>query len=298
MSSYLTDACTVFVSFLSQCIHFIVTFLCTMSSENQDTDVDPIAATINVKLPHFCCSNPRLWFGQVEAIFRTNRIRSQSLMYSYVVQSIPTEVAEEVCDLIHEIPAHDPYNCIKQAIISRVGISEQKQLDALFSGFELGDRKPSQLLRHMQQLLGTRKVDDGIFRYLWMKHLPPSVRVTLATFNASVPLSELAEAADKILEAHATQTAAPISSTTVSTVPETDLGQQVAHLTSQMATVLAHLKHSRSPSSRPLTRKRSRTPRGRADFCWYHRRYGAAARRCQKPCTFNAKNSGNAQASQ
>ncbi|KAF7234117.1 hypothetical protein EG68_12470 [Paragonimus skrjabini miyazakii] len=84
------------------------------------------------------------------------------MMYSYMVQPILIEMAEDVSDLIEKMPEDQPYGRLEDALVSRLSASEQRKLSQLSSEIQLGDRKPSQPLRHMKQLLGGGKTDDTL----------------------------------------------------------------------------------------------------------------------------------------
>lgn len=64
------------------------------------------------------------------------------------------------------------------------------------------DRKPTQWLRRMQQLLGNRaSTTDSVFlRELFLQHLPNNVRMVLASTADTVTLQQLAELAERIVE--------------------------------------------------------------------------------------------------
>ena len=75
-------------------------------------------------------------------------------MFDYVIASLVPEFAVEIRDLILTPPAERP---LKETLIRRTAASDQRCLQ------ELGDRKPTQLLRRLQQLGGDTPGADGAF---------------------------------------------------------------------------------------------------------------------------------------
>ncbi|CAN7994887.1 unnamed protein product [Ixodes pacificus] len=144
-------------------------------------------------------------------------------------------------------PATHPYDKIKEELIKRTTASEQRRLQQLLTNEELGDRKPSQLLRSMRQLLGDRAAsfDDTILRERFLQRIPSNARMILAT-SSDISLDCLAELADKILDiavpSVATTALVPVSTQT-SEVQQ--LREEVRHLTHL---VEATLRLPRSPS--------------------------------------------------
>ena len=70
----------------------------------------------------------------------------------------------------------NPYDVLKEQLVKRTVASEQKRLQQLFSSEELGDRKPTQLLRRLQQLAGDTTGADGAFLCeLFLQQLPANV---------------------------------------------------------------------------------------------------------------------------
>ena len=138
-------------------------------------------AAIQIKLPPFWPKDPALWFAQIEAQFTTRGITASRTKFEYVVSSLSPEYATEVRDLLLTLPAEHPYEQLKKELTNRTSLSEQRRLQQLLTSEELGDRKPSQLLRHIQQLLGDKAntMDATFLRELFLQRLPPNVRMVL-----------------------------------------------------------------------------------------------------------------------
>ena len=134
-------------------------------------------------------------------MFACRRITSQRSKFDYIVSSLSPKFSAEVRDLLLSPPAENSYSVLKAQLTKRTTLSEQRKLEQLFTGEELGDRKPTQLLRRMQQLLGDHPGFDASFlRELFLQRLPPNVRMVLASSPEGTTLDQLAEMADKVME--------------------------------------------------------------------------------------------------
>lgn len=155
-----------------------------------------------IKLPGFWHHDPSLWFVLVEAEFAKRHITSQQTKYHHVLTSLSSSVMAEVRDIVISPPLSDPYDYLKQQLIKRLSESQQHRLRQLLTTEELGDRTPTQFLRRMYQLLGDESsaLDESILRELFLQRLPQTVRMILSA-SATVPLQELSELADRIMEA-------------------------------------------------------------------------------------------------
>ena len=266
-------------------------------------------APITFNIPPYNPNNINTWFLQMQALFNSKRITSQRSRYAYLVEKLPSEVANEVTDLLDPMPEDMPYDTLKAAIIKRTGKSDESKLRDLFNNVELGNRTPSQLLRHMKMLLGDNDMSTYVLRRLWLDKLPHNITQILAPMNEETPLDQLAEFADRI---HLVDYRKP--NTNAITPPsqrnQSDQIQQlqdtVATLAAQMQTLMSIQQNqdregrSRDRHTFRRTRSRSRSKSRHKkifDTCWYHYKFGENARRCILPCNFR-KNSGNSKPNQ
>ncbi|PIK61894.1 hypothetical protein BSL78_01225 [Apostichopus japonicus] len=195
----------------------------TTMSKPESSQESSITA-INLRLPPFYPNDPAMWFGQVESLFVTSRITSQDTKFAFVISSLQPEVAQEVRDILLNPPPTNRYDTLKAELIKRTPQSEQKRLRQLLTTEDLGDRKPSQLLRRMYQLLGDQSLETSILKQLFLQRLPTNVQLILASTSEQVDIHGLASLADKILEV----TPSPVVAAVVDSAPTIAATLQVA----------------------------------------------------------------------
>ena len=250
-------------------------------------------AAVSIKLPPFWPADPEVWFVQVEAQFATRGIATQKTRFEYVISSLSPEFATEVRDLLLRPPAENPYDRLKAELVKRTAASEQRKLQQLISGEELGDRKPTQLLRRMQQLLGDHaaEANNTFLRELFLQRLPPNVRMVLASTGDAMDLNTLADMADKVIEVSTPSVSAVSHTPPADTLEVEQLRKEVTRLADLVASLTRERprrdrSRSRGPRPRSPAPKEFQQQDQTPGLCWYHKKYGAAAHKCQSPCNW------------
>lgn len=284
----------------------------------QDSAPTPGASVdrVAVRLPPFWSEDPDCWFAQAEAQFQLSGIKEDSTKFNLVVTQLDNRYAREVKELIKKPPANDKYEKLKQQLTKRVSVSRELQISQLMAGEELGDRKPSQFLRHLQTL-ADGGVSEEFLRGMWANRLPTHVQAII--ISQSGTLEEVAELADKICEISPPSTLqvastsglqgagsgcappVPINNfdallqrldTMITARIESALSQQIAQLSIQDGRHRAPFRHV---AARPRNRSRSRSRSRVAGICWYHNIFGDKAQKCTKPCNFRSGNKHDSQ---
>ncbi|KAK5642390.1 hypothetical protein RI129_008557 [Pyrocoelia pectoralis] len=249
------------------------------------TDTDPPRPEVHrvhMKLPPFWASDPEMWFAQVESHFRVSGISSDETKYGYIASSLEAKYACEVRDILTKPPQANRYETLKTELIKRLSATHEQRMRQLLEREELGDRKPSQFLRHLQTLAGT-SVPDDLLKSIWTSRLPQSTQAILAV-QKGANLAESAELADAI------------NATTPQNVYTVQPNDAIQEALTKLAADIAELKTRGRPTERekPTDRRnsRSRTPKKEYDTCWYHFRFGKEAKNCRPPCKENPGNEG------
>jgi hypothetical protein len=124
-------------------------------------------------------------------------ISNERTKFNYIISQLDHRYAAEVEDIVTSPPQQDPYTKLRTELLSRLSLSKDQRAQQLFELEEMGDRKPSQFLRHLRNL--TLDVPDYVLRAAWTSRLPAHVRATLAC-HPGIELDTAAVCADRIIE--------------------------------------------------------------------------------------------------
>ncbi|XP_064478267.1 uncharacterized protein LOC135391764 [Ornithodoros turicata] len=275
------------------------------------TPLPSVEETLSLRLPPYWAHDPQLWFAQADAQFCARNISSQITKYGYVLGALPADTAAEIRDIILQPPLDEPYDTLKTELIARTTMSSQRRLQQLLTNEELGDHKPTQLLRRMRALAGDATLDSTLLQELFLQRLPAEARRSLAAAG-STSLDDLAKLADRILDnsPEASATIASLGHTPRPARPDIDLSgipAAMAAMTATLQNMNAAMANLTAMMAGISTRGRSPSPVGRQDtrrrrysshrhfpspvhsedspFCWHHFNFGGRAQKCKPPCS-------------
>ncbi|XP_050535097.1 uncharacterized protein LOC126902115 [Daktulosphaira vitifoliae] len=203
---------------------------------------------------------------------------------------LDTRYAAEVEDIITNPPPTERYKHLRAKLVERLSISEEQRVRQLINEEELGDRKPSQFLRHLRSLAGTTTLQDNILRQLWLRRLPSHAQAIL-TAQSELPLDKVAELADKIVEVQPAPSQFAHAVATTNNKKELDVLAAIEALTKQVSELCA--KRPQRSRSRSRNRSNVELTNGKG-WCWYHSTYGEKAAKCKAPCKYQ-ENSNDSQ---
>lgn len=274
--------------------------------KSAEVKFDLAGISIQSKILPFWRDHPRLWFAQYETLINPLKIGDEQ-KFRYVLGVLQTSEIQQISDILLNPPERGKYDALKERLLSVYQESETKQFQKLISGLELGDQKPTQLLRRMRELGGSMVPDDAM-KVMWMNQLPTYVR-TVLSINNEATLSTLAAMADQMMDQHEPAAVASIASTsatqpmhssdtTAITNRQLDLlSKQIEKMSLEIAELRRGRQRDRRPF-RPYQRSRSRSkstsarPKKPGDTDWecrYHYKFGDKARRCESPCARKRK---------
>ena len=232
-----------------------------MTPTRQNRFVMSTEHAVSLKLPIFWTSQPAVWFAQTEAQFTLRGISADETKYYHVVSVLDQETVTRLLDLISCPPADNKYGTLKSRLIDTFGLSRQERATRLLHLRPLGDSKPSSLMDEMLALLGEHK-SCMLFEQLFLERLPEEIRTQLVADKID-DHREMARKADQLWAAR-----------------------------DASSTPAAHSVQRGKPNSRKIKSNTAEESPDNSQLCYYHRRFGEAARQCRQPCSW----SGNAKA--
>lgn len=238
-------------------------------------------ANVAVKLPPLSLKNPSVWFRRAEAKFRLSGIKSGVTMADHTLSAMSEDTIDLIQAWLAEQPDHLQYEDLKDYILKRFSLpaSERAQRVLALAKQPLGDSTARERWEEMQSLLilppnkDGNKVTVSLEREVFLQSLPDAVRQALPDAHA-MPLDDLINQADKLLTAHkATGSRTPAFEVSATNDDDTEI-----------------FSAGHAPRRRTHKREDSNAANTRLTLCFYHARYGDAARKCQAPCAKAPKN--------
>ncbi|XP_036356643.1 uncharacterized protein LOC118762210 [Octopus sinensis] len=129
-----------------------------------------------------------------------------------MLSNLPPPLSNEVRDLMLNPMEPVSYSSIKEEILKRTSSSKQKEFAKLFNNEELGSKKPTQLLRRMNELLGNQQIEESYLKEVFFNKLPYKTQTLLSAVKKQNSIQQLADLADGILELSSKETISAIPS--------------------------------------------------------------------------------------
>jgi hypothetical protein len=154
-------------------------------------------------------------------------VNSEKTKFLHVISQLDHRYAAEVEDIITSPPERDPYTTLRTELVRRLSPSREQRIRQLLTLEEMGDRKPSQFLRHLRGL--APDVPEDFIYTIWSSWIHPNIQ-TINAGQQECSLDAAAHCMDRISEV--APQPAPAS---VGPSPKTTLLQEIDDLLRQAA---------------------------------------------------------------
>lgn len=253
---------------------------------------------VGVKVPPFWPDRPALWFAQLEGQFILSGITADTTKFYYATSHLDHQYAIEVADIIEKPPNENKYQLLKTELIRRLSRPREEEVKQFLNNQEMGNRKPSQFMRHLQHLAGPQ-VPEEFIRTAWYNRLPLNIQPIIAS-HTDMPIEKLAELADKVIAVAAPSLQVFEATPSTSQCPNPNqyiaamegMARQITELTKQVAALTTRQNRTynrRFDRSRSKSRSKTRYNQN-SGVCYYHRKFGANANKCLTPCQYKQEN--------
>lgn len=249
------------------------------------TVMDAEANKVSIKLPLFWQEKPDIWFYQVEAQFQINKITTEETKFNYLISQLEPRYVENIWDIVKDAKPNK-YSIAKERLLNTFKESENKRIQRLVTGLELGDYKPSQLLQKMKSL-ATDDFPEKVLKSLWLDKMPDNIKNILLVSEEN--LDKLAIMADKIHEMKSEKEIYAVSPNNSNNALCARIAALEQRIDSMQINDRSRSKfryhHQNTSRSRSRSNKRFNT---KGKYCFFHFKFGDRCRpeKCYSPCAW------------
>ncbi|KAK3884609.1 hypothetical protein Pcinc_011128 [Petrolisthes cinctipes] len=247
--------------------------------------------------PPFVEDSPDIWVIQLDLYFARAQIVQQEVKFQTAASLLPAHHVMEFIDMIRD-PSVQAYDEFCGALRSRLGKSTEENLRSILAAQQLGDRKPSQFLRHLLELTKPHITDKDspLVRQIFLQAMPDKSLPFLQFLPPETPLDTLAGTADRVVSSLNQASAAvdAVSSTEFLSNQDCPLARSNSARLDKISQTLDEICHQlrrissdsrgRSTSKHHRNFRRHSVSRDRNNkLCWYHNKFGSRANKCVLP---------------
>ena len=145
-----------------------------MASKKEREHEDQHVGHVAFRIPDFWPHDPSTWFRKIESKFRICNIKQSSTKYDHLLSALPTDICSSINDSLAEIDenAADAYEQLKALLMSRYTMDRWARAFELHKFPEIGDMKPSEMMRQMKALLPPDSTPGTYFMAAFLLRLP------------------------------------------------------------------------------------------------------------------------------
>jgi hypothetical protein len=176
-----------------------------MAAKEERDHEDQHVAHMAFKIPDFWPADPNTWFRKIESKIRICNIRQSSTKYDHLLSALPTESAA-VSRTAWPQPGEDRRECRRSIRAAEGPADDQVHKDRWARAFELhkfpeiGNMKPSEMMRQMKALLPPCLADSTAGTYFMAAFLLrlPADMIDHIISEDFKDCTKMAEYADKL----------------------------------------------------------------------------------------------------
>lgn len=224
------------------------------------------------KLPAFKPAHPVFWFNLVEQTFSVCALDDDA-RFACLMNHLHDRV-DLIYDLVKTPPLVEKYATAKQTIIERVSRTRGENVRQLIFEEILGNRSPSELWRCLRLLVDDNDLPDNTLAEVWTEKLPLPVQSAISAFEDR-PINERLRAADRAHSARLRELRG-----------SSKAGRLAAPSAPKMRRNPSASASVEDPGQSPPPPTHAQKQMPTTSYCYYHNRFGEAAKKCLTPCCF------------
>jgi hypothetical protein len=170
-----------------------------MAAKEEKDHEDQNVGHVAFRIPDFWPHGPTTWFRKIESKFRICNIRQSSTKYDHLLSALPTDICSSINDSLTEIDenAEDAYEQLKALLTSWYTMDGWARAFELHKFPEIGDMKPSEMMRQMKALLPPDSTAGTYFMATFLLRLPADMIDHIISQDFK-DCNKMAEYADKL----------------------------------------------------------------------------------------------------